>query len=69
MEISERGKLVNPCSFMNTFSGASTERMQTLVGVISNAKDKFAEFINQVAKDGPIEAFKELIDAELKPKG
>ncbi len=51
------------------FSGASTERMQTLVGVISNAKDKFAEFINQVAKDGPIEAFKELIDALVKNIG
>ena len=51
------------------FSGASAERMNTLSGVISNAKDQFALFLNEVAKDGPIEAFKELIDALVKNIG
>jgi len=51
------------------FTGASAERMNTLSGVISNAKDQFALFLNEVAKDGPIEAFKELIDALVKNIG
>lgn len=45
----------------NDFAGAMQERMGTLEGVISNAKDAFTNFLLEIAQDGPLQEFKELI--------
>lgn len=43
------------------FAGAAAEQMDTLNGAISNAKDTFANFLNEVAQDGPLQEFKKLL--------
>ena len=49
----------------NNFSGAMAERMETLEGVISNAKDAFQAFLLSVAEMGVLEEFKGLV-ADLR---
>jgi len=46
----------------NNFAGAMAEQMDTLNGVISNAKDSFQAFFLEVAEMGPLEEFKALIN-------
>jgi len=43
------------------FAGGMAEQMGTLSGIVSNAKDAFAEFLLAVAELGPLEEFKGLI--------
>lgn len=53
----------------NEFAGAMAERMGTLEGVISNAKDAFTNFLLEVAQDGPLQEFKNLIGDLVKGAG
>jgi len=46
----------------NNFAGAMAEQMDTLNGVISNAKDSLQAFFLEVAEMGPLEEFKALIN-------
>ena len=53
----------------NDFAGAMAERMMTLDGVISNAKDAFTNFLLEIAQDGPLKEFKALIGDLVKGTG